>query len=252
MTDNPNKADNSKISRRNILAGAAGGAAAVSVGAIIGHAVSWEGAAGSYPVNPYTLSRGAMETFKIRERIHLEIDGVGSEVVEMNGTAVFRRHDPKIVEAAAAAGMALSWSTASVDVDFVALDTQGKSSLFGQVHASLVPGGTAGAHVRPTDYTQSTYGVRGAEKFATAGNKCQALINPQFRLEELQKTVGVGDAVVELGSEVSVIPPVGDVARTTGRYPLYSSAGIRVGELLGADIEIGEIVDRKPLSSSLV
>lgn len=235
-----------KISRRTILSTAGVGTAAAAAAALIGHRVSWEGSFGSYPVQPYTLSQGAIETFKIRERISMRIDGVGHDVVNMTGTAVFRRHNPQIAAAAAAAGLSLNWATATVSVDFLQLDTAGTSSVFGAVHASLA-GGAYGALVQPL--SSSSFAQAAATPAAV--KTCDAIVGPKFALPDLGQSVSVGEAGVKLASRVSLVPPVGDVARTTGSYPLYSADGRQIGVLLGADIEIGEIVKRESLSSDL-
>jgi hypothetical protein len=43
--------------------------------------------------------------------------------------------------------------------------------------------------------------------------------------------------------------PIGDVSRTSARYPLYDADNRQVGELIAADIEIGALLHHIPISS---
>lgn len=243
---------------RRTLIGAAAGTAGLAITAVVGNNISWgkDSAPHGYPVMPYTLSAGAIEKFDIRERLHLSIDGIGQELVELTGLAVFRRHTPTLMAAAALAGHSLSWATAEVKVDFLRLETSGQSSLFGPVAAMLSAKDANGALVRPNKVVRDSY-ASGAALTAypavattTAGNECDASIAPTVALSSYDEPLNLNGKYVQLASEVSVIPPVGDVARTSGTLPLYTSKGERVGQLLGADIEIGRVTARLPFDAS--
>ena len=78
---------------------------------------------------------------------------------------------------------------------------------------------------------------------------CVTSLYPQFEIEQLGTTVNTGDEVVRLESRIAMVPPVGDVSRTSRRYPLYDDAGRQLGELIAADIEIGALLHHVPIES---
>lgn len=246
-----------EFSRRSALAAFGIGGLAAAV-AVVGHDVSWGKFTEGYPIKPYTLTQGALERFNITERIHLRIDGIGEEVVGLVGSAVFRRYSPNLAPEAQLIGAPLNWATAEVKVDFLSLDTKGTSSTFGDVSVRLAPDGAHGAIVRPhrTDIAQMKQAASAAGDFTGlkvwASKECSAAIKPIIKLGRLAEELHLGADYIQLGSEVSVVPPVGDVARTTGSVPLYDSRGKRLGELMGADIEIGTIVQRSPFEAAQV
>lgn len=241
-----------RLSRRNALAmfGAGGLAAAA---AAVGHEVAWGG--DKYPVIPYTLTSGAMEKFAITERLHVSIDGLGDEVVSLAGYAVFRRYSAILAPEAASIGAKLSWLTAETHVDFLKLKATGTSGLFGDVSARLSREDSNHAVVRPNALTLGSMqssssfaaALAGSSKSSpayTAGQKCANMMSPKILLGALNEEFHLGGEFVELASQVSTIPPVGDVARTSSSKTLFDSAGKAVGTLIGADIEIGKILER--------
>lgn len=245
-------------SRRSALAAFGIGGLAAAV-AVVGHDVSWGKFTQGYPVKPYTLTQGALERFNITERIHLQIDGLGEEVVGLVGSAVFRRYSPNIAPEAQMISAPLNWATAEVKVDFLSLDTKGTSPSFGDVSVRLAPDGAHGAIVRPhpTDIAQMKQAAGASADFTgfkswSASKECSALIKPIIKLGKLAEELHLGTDYIRLGSEVSVVPPVGDVARTTGSVPLFDARGKQVGQLMGADIEIGTIVSRSPFEAAQV
>jgi hypothetical protein len=202
-----------------------------------GHDSAWGGPGNLYPIRPYTLTPSALETFIVRERIHVRIDGLGEDIVDLHGMAIYRRHDPH------AAGE-LNWASATITAQFLSLQVTGHSELFGQVKVSNTPGKSEGARVKPSPTPD--------DGTPMPIKDCITMIYPRFEVEQLGTTVDTGDQVVRLESRVAMVPPIGDVSRTNKHYALYDSEGRQVGELLAADIEIGNLLHHVPIASAVI
>jgi hypothetical protein len=202
-----------------------------------GHESAWGGAGNLYHIRPYTLTPSALEVFIVRERIHVRIDGLGEDIVDLHGMAVYRRHDPH-------SDTELNWSSSTITAQFLSLQVTGHSEIFGQVKVSNSPGKSEGARVKPSPAPDdgSTMPIK----------DCITMIYPRFEVEQLGTTVDTGDQVVRLESRVAMVPPIGDVSRTSKHYALYDGEGRRVGELIAADIEIGNLLHHVPITSAVV
>jgi hypothetical protein len=212
------------------------GASNLSPDAVVqGHESAWGGPGNLYPIRPYTLTPPALEAFTVRERIHVLVEGLGEDIVDLHGMAIYRRHDPY-----AADGIELEWASSTVTAQFLTLQVTGHSEVFGQVKVMNTPTRPEGARVRPTPSKDGTL---------MPIKDCVTDIYPQFEIEELGQVINTGDRVVRLESRVAMIPPIGDVSRTAARYPLYDSEHRPVGELIAADIEIGALLHHVPISS---
>lgn len=199
-----------------------------------GHESAWGGPGNLYPIRPYTLSPAALEAFTVRERIHVRIDGLGEDIVDLHGLSMYRRHEPHTADDD------INWLNSTITAQFLALRVTGHSDIFGQVTVSNTPTKPEGARVRPTpNRTGKLMPIK----------DCVTNIFPQFEVEQLGTTVNTGDQVVSLESRVAMVPPVGDVSRTSRDYPLYDSEGRQVGVLLAADIEIGALLHHVPIES---
>lgn len=195
-----------------------------------GHALAWGESAKLYPVRPYTLTPGALEAFTVRERIHARIDGLGEDVVDLNGMAIYHRNHPYVEDAA----QPLGWGTATVTAQFLSLQVIGVSDVFGQVQVTNSPGKVEGARVTPSAMMPSRV-------------ECATLIFPVFSIQRLGAVLTTGDRLVHLRSNIAMIPPIGDVSRTHESYALFDSNGRQAGELLAADIEIGALLHFVPI-----
>jgi hypothetical protein len=214
------------------------GATLSSADVVKGHESAWGGAGNLYPIRPYTLTPAALESFTVRERIHVSIDGLGEDIVDLHGLGIYRRHDPT-----ASDGQELDWAGATVTAQFLSLQVTGHSEIFGQVKVSNSPEKAEGARVKPSP--------------KPGGNvmpikDCVTSLYPRFEIEDLGMTVDTGDQVVRLESRIAMVPPVGDVSRTSRKYPLYDSAGRQLGELIAADIEIGALLHHVPIASVVI
>ena len=215
------------------------GATLQSADVVKGHESAWGGAGNLYPIRPYTLTPAALESFTVRERIHVNIDGLGEDVVDLHGLGIYRRHDPKAAE-----GRELDWAGAIVTAQFLSLQVTGHSEIFGQVKVSNTPWKPEGARVKPSP-------TPGDGKIMPIKD-CVTSLYPQFEIEQLGMTVNTGDQVVRLESRIAMVPPVGDVSRTSRKYPLYDSENRQVGELIAADIEIGALLHHVPIASVVI
>jgi hypothetical protein len=200
-----------------------------------GHESAWGGPGNLYPIRPYTMTPPAMEAFTVRERIHVLVDGLGEDIVDLHGMAIYRRHAPYAAE-----GMELEWASSTITAQFLTLQVTGHSEVFGQVKVNNTPTKPEGARVRPTPSKDGTL---------MPIKDCVTDIYPQFEIEELGQVINTGDQVVRLVSRVAMVPPIGDVSRTSVKYPLYDSEGRQVGELVAADIEIGALLHHVPIAS---
>jgi Family of unknown function (DUF6073) len=203
-----------------------------------GHESAWGGPGNLYPIRPYTMTPSALEAFTVRERIHVRIDGLGEDIVDLHGMAVYRRHDPRSAD-----GEELEWTSSTITAQFLALQVTGHSEIFGQVKVSNTPSKPEGAKVVPTPSEDGTL---------MPIKDCVTEIAPQFELEELGTTVSTGDRVVRLESRIAMVPPIGDVSRTSMKYTLYDSDNRPVGELIAADIEIGALLHHVPIVSAVI
>jgi hypothetical protein len=215
------------------------GASLSAADVVKGHESAWGGAGNLYPIRPYTLTPAALESFTVRERIHVNIDGLGEDVVDLHGLGIYRRHDPKAAE-----GRELDWAGAIVTAQFLSLQVTGHSEIFGQVKVQNTPSKPEGARVKPSP-------APGDGQIMPIKD-CVTSLYPQFEIEQLGMTVNTGDLVVRLESRIAMVPPVGDVSRTSQKYPLYAADGRRVGELIAADIEIGALLHHVPITSIVI
>lgn len=242
-----------KIGRRFALKALGVGGAGIAlsqVGAVTGHAAAWGATSEQYPVKPYTLNPPALEAFSMMERLHVRIDGVGEDVINLSGIAVFHRNAATLSKEAAAAGLPLTFATAVTTAEFRSIQAVGESSVFGRVRVSSSGREQERAIVRPNVRSRKAF-ADGKPTSVTPDQECAASISPTIEFESLGDSAHLGEETATLGSQVSCIPPVGDVARTEGRHVLYASSdGRRIGTLLAADIEIGPVVHRVAVSSS--
>jgi hypothetical protein len=224
-----------RVMERGVAVGFDGARSPSPDAVVKGHESAWGGPGNLYPIRPYTLTPPALEAFTVRERIHVLVDGLGEDIVDLHGMAIYRRHEPY-----AADGMELEWVSSTITAQFLTLQVTGHSEVFGQVKVSNTPSRPEGARVRPTPSRDGTL---------MPIKDCVTDIYPQFEIEELGQVIHTGDRVVRLESRIAMVPPIGDVSRTSTKYPLYDSENRPVGELIAADIEIGALLHHVPISS---
>jgi Family of unknown function (DUF6073) len=216
----------------------ADGAALSNAEVVKGHELAWGGPGNLYSIRPYTLGPAALEIFTVRERIHVAIDGLGEDLVDLHGVGVYRRHEPRIgVEGATE----LTWRTATIGAQFLSLQVIGHSEVFGQVRVTNTPWKREGATVSPSKTTGRGY--------VSPLHNCVTMLFPRFEIENLGATVDTGDEAVAVESRVNMVPPIGDVSRTSHGYALYDGTR-QVGTLIAADLEIGALLHHLPIETA--
>jgi len=200
---------------------------------VVGNLGSWGLAGSRIPVQPYRLSAGATDTMTVRVREKIDIHGVGTDVVDMQGIFTVRRDHPRAIGAAATP----QWGQAVVRTEFRSLELSGESPVFGTVRV----------HLDPNQLSSGEVGAADANSLAA---KCRANLNPVVELPELGLTLTTGGQPVTLASKVIQIPPVGDVARSENSVALKDDAGKDLGEIISSDVEVGGVLASIPLGST--
>lgn len=199
---------------------------------IVGYPSNW-GLIGSISrPRPYRLTAGATDTMRVRVREKIDIHGVGTDVVEMEGVFVVRRDHPRGAGSAEA-----KWAEATIKTEFRALELFGQSDVFGTVRVRLNPQHSSTGEVSPAEH-------------ASQAAACKADLYPIVELPELGMTISTADKAVTLASKVISIPPVGDVARSESPAALVDERGRTVGEIVSSDIEVGQVLASIPLGNT--
>jgi len=199
---------------------------------IIGHNLGWGLTGARFPVRPFQLTPGAIDTMQVRVREKIDIHGVGTDVVELEGSFTVARDTPRPLQENAA----VNWGEALVGTEFRSLELHGESAVFGTVRVRLNPNKVSQGLVGPADLN-------------SRAAKCAADMSPLIELPDLNMTLNTGDQPVQLASKVISIPPIGDVARSEKGASLQDEGGNVVGELVSSDIEVGPVLFSVPLGN---
>lgn len=183
-------------------------------------------------IQPYTVTPGSIDTMAVTVREKIDIHGVGTDVVVMDGIFTVRRDHP-----CSPSGDEPRWGESCVTTEFRSLELAGNSPVFGTVRVHLDP-----------DFASHGQVVPGEEGSLAAG--CVAHCFPVIELPELNMRLTTNGTPVDLASKVVQIPPVGDVARSGNTAPLVDDSGSVVGEIVSSDIEVGDLLHSIPLGST--
>jgi hypothetical protein len=213
-------------------------------------------------VKPYTLPGPSADVMRARLEETYTVAGIGEDTVQLSGWIVVRHGASR-----PAPGFAnVSWETAVTDTEFVAMDLQGESKLFGPVHVSL-------DHTRPAigqvgrinapELARRTLLVANkgtlpkqpkqpktqAQQQAgtTAASTCRAPVNVNVSMPKLGLSMATKEPAVWY-SEVTTIPPVGQVASVTVEPVSLLSSGREVGTLQSGIVKFREVVRTVALS----
>lgn len=199
---------------------------------VLGHHAGWGMTTSSrYRVQPYKLTPGATDTMAVRVREKIDIHGVGTDVVEMQGVFTVRRDHPCSPDGRH------EWGQCCVKTEFRSLELTGESPVFGTVRVHLAPDQSSHGEVLPADEN-------------SLAASCVAHCFPIIELPRLGMTLSTQGEPIELASKVVQIPPVGDVARSGNSATLVDESGSPVGELISSDIEVGEVLFSQPLGDT--
>jgi hypothetical protein len=86
-------------------------------------------------IRPYQLPTPGIDVMRVVMEETYSIDGIGQDTVPLRGWIAVRHGDAHV----APGFTTLSWETAIVDTEFVGLELDGESKLFGPVHIVLDP-----------------------------------------------------------------------------------------------------------------
>ncbi len=200
--------------------------------AVIGHTSAW-GLTSRPRVQPYQLTAGSTDTMTVRVREKIDIRGVGTDVVDMQGVFTVRRDHPCVAQA----GASPQWGQSCLKTEFRSLELYGESPVFGTVRVHLSP-------------EQSSHGEVGPADQGSLAANCVAHCFPTIELPELGMKLTTAGQPIELASKVIQIPPVGDVARSENSAPLVDESGNEVGEIISSDIEVGDVLVSIPLGKT--
>jgi uncharacterized protein DUF6073 len=202
-------------------------------------------------VKAYTLPGPSVDVMRVRLEEAYTIEGVGKDTVELSGWIAVRHGASR-----PAPGQTLvSWATAVTDTEFVGLELQGNSKVFGPVHVSLDSSrpaiGQVGRINVPEHANQillaATEGTRPAEPAPDPVAACRAPVNVKVSMSDLGLEMKTKTPAVWY-SRVTTIPPVGHVASVTVEPVSLVSADREVGKLVSGTVKFREVVRAVPLS----
>src|SRR5947209_2176618 len=196
-------------------------------------------------------------------RVRLEetytVKGIGKDTVELTGWIAVRHGASR----PAPGFHTVSWQTAVTDTEFVGLDLQGESKTFGPVHVTLDSSrpaiGQVG-HISVPEKAIRTLLVANDDALpkkpklptvdcasATAACDCRAPVNVKVSRSQLGLEMKTKEPAVWY-SNVTTIPPVGQVASVTVDPVVLVSADRQVGTLVSGIVKFREVVRSVPLS----
>lgn len=85
------------------------------------------------PINRFELPGSGVDVMRARLRETYSVDGVGKDTVELTGWIAVKHDNARPTKGE----VELTWNTAVVDTEFVAMNLTGHSEVFGPVHVTL-------------------------------------------------------------------------------------------------------------------
>jgi hypothetical protein len=203
------------------------------------------------PGQPFTLPAAGVDVMRVRMEETYTIDGVGTDKVELRGW-IAAKHD----NARPVAGQTeVTWDTAVIDTEFVGLELQGESKIFGPVTVRLSPGapsfGQVGAIIVP-ELKGKMAALKAAAKPGTPNYAaCTANISVDVEMPQLDLRMKTQQAV-RMYSVVETIPPIGHTASVSLTPTPLVADGRAVGTLQSAEVKFREIVMKNALKGTSV
>jgi len=214
-------------------------------------------------VKPYTLPGASVDVMRVRLQETYEIAGIGNDTVELTGWIAVRHGASR----AANRQLPVSWGNSITDTEFVGLELQGQSGVFGPVRVSLDSARPAVGQVGHFDLsplaarTLMVANSQQAEKPKTqpktppsqgssaSASDCRAPVNVKVSMSQLGLEMKTKEPAVWF-SRVTTIPPVGQVASVTVDPVAMMSADRQVGTLVSGVVKFREVVRTVPLSTN--
>jgi len=198
-------------------------------------------------VVPYTLPEAGVDVMRVRLQETYEIEGVGEDTVQLTGWIAVRHNAPRL----APGEQEIAWGSAIVDTQFLALELDGNSEIFGPVHVSLDKSrpayGQVGKIEIPTAARVALASL-GEENSLDAGDltkvkaECAAPTNAVVSMPQLGIEMKTAEPAV-WHSRVTTIPPVGQQASVTIEpVSLVTADGRQAGTLVSGKITFREVV----------
>jgi hypothetical protein len=204
-------------------------------------------------VKSYTLPGPSVDVMRVRLEESYTIDGVGSDTVELTGWIAVRHGASR----PAAGETLVSWTTAVTDTEFVGMELQGRSDVFGPVHVTLDSSRPAIGQVGKINVPERAHQILLA---ANEGQPAPQTADPNADANDCRAPVNVKVSMSDLGlemvtktpaiwySNVTTVPPVGHIASVTVEPVSLVSAGREVGKLVSGTVKFREVVKAVPLS----
>lgn len=211
------------------------------------------------PIRAYEIPPAGVDVMRARLTETYSVDGVGTDEVELSGWIAVRHGQARPVEGA----VDLTWNTAVLTTEFVGMDLQGHSKVFGPVRVRLDEGrrslGAVGQIEIPAKARQlllaATTTAAPAEDAATEEEEgvaaCEAAANVTVEMRDLQLAMRT-KSPVSWYSLVTTIPPVGHTASIAIEPVRLISAGREVGTLESGKVYFRELVRHERLSDDRI
>jgi hypothetical protein len=208
------------------------------------------------PIRSYEIPPAGVDVMRARLTETYSVDGVGSDQVELSGWIAVRHGQARPVEGATE----LKWNTAILTTEFVGMDLQGTSKVFGPVRVRLDNSrrsiGSVGQIQIPAKARQilvaaaaTTKEPATTEVDATAA--CEAAANVTVEMPDLQLAMQT-KSPVSWYSLVTTIPPVGHTASIAIEPVRLIANGREVATLESGKVNFRELVRHVRLSDDRI
>lgn len=219
-------------------------------------------------VKSQTLPGPSVDVMRVRLQETYSVEGVGKDTVELSGWIAVRHGASR----PAPGFQTVSWRTAVTDTEFVGLELDGHSNVFGPVHVSLDSSRPAIGQVGAINVPERANQVllvankqpqsKAAPAAPAAPQKaqpcpddaaaaavcnCRAPVNVKISMSQLNLQMKTKEPAVWY-SKVTTIPPVGHVASVTVDPVPLMSADRQVGSLVSGVVKFREVVRSVSLS----
>lgn len=223
-------------------------------------------------VRPYEIPDDSVDVMRARITETYAVDGVGQDTVELSGWVAIKHFNAHPVDGATD----LTWNTAVIDTQFVGLEMNGYSKLFGPVQVRLdesrpvqgqvgriqIPELAKVALLAALDKGAAEKGAATTSKPATDQKQIETqqeeLLLPGACVAEVQVAVNMPQLNLHMATKtpvhwyslVDTIPPVGHRASIAVEPVRLTSEGREVATLMSGKVHFREVVRRVMLADS--
>ncbi|MBO0858058.1 MAG: hypothetical protein J2P21_06295 [Chloracidobacterium sp.] len=196
----------------------------------------------------FTLPKAGVDVMRVRMEEAYTIDGVGTDTVELRGWIATKHSNPYPVSG----NTVVKWGTAQIDTEFVGLQLEGQSKIFGPVKVRLNSSersiGSVGALPIPEIKGKEAMFLAKSNSSADPSSlaTCAANINVEVSMPQIDMNMKTQQAV-RMFSMVENIPPTGQTASISLTPTKLVSGDRVVGTLNRAEVKFREIVLRSDL-----